>query len=249
MPYLSSIRINPMRTASRRALNNPHIIHGMVAMGLPDGLDSDRPLWRLDTDNPQRPRLTILTRTKPDWHHIVEQAGWPNAEDPFRIEDYTPLFTHLTRGREFAFRLTANPVQNTLKPTKPTPTQQRQLDAGRTRGFRVGHRTATHQLAWLIARTNRHGFTIPTGRTDPTAPGLNDNPHPPPDVRISQRHTLRFHKGNDERRLIVINTATFEGRLTITDPNQLRQTLITGIGPSKSYGCGLLTLAPLPATL
>jgi len=36
----------------------------------------------------------------------------------------------------------------------------------------------------------------------------------------------------------------FDGTATITDPELLRQRLQTGIGRGKSYGCGLLTLAP-----
>lgn len=43
-----------------------------------------------------------------------------------------------------------------------------------------------------------------------------------------------------------MNSVTFEGRLRITDPALLTEHLLTGIGPSKAYGCGLLTLAPLP---
>lgn len=244
MPYLSSIRVNPMRTASRPALRSPHRIHGMIAAALPDGLDGDRPLWRIDHDNPHRPRLTVLTRAKPDWTHVVEQIGWPTADDPYRVEDYSPLFAHLSRGREFAFRITVNPVQNTRSPEKPTPNQQRRMEEGQRRAFRLNHRTAAHQLDWLINRTQRHGFDIPVGSHHPTAPGFDDNPPPAPDVRITHRATVKFTKRN-EQRFIVLTTATFEGRLTVTDPDRLRESLLDGIGPAKSYGCGLLTLAPL----
>jgi len=36
----------------------------------------------------------------------------------------------------------------------------------------------------------------------------------------------------------------FDGTATITDPALLRERMITGIGRAKTYGCGLLTLAP-----
>ena len=39
--------------------------------------------------------------------------------------------------------------------------------------------------------------------------------------------------------------ARFRGELEITDTEQLRDTLINGMGRGKAYGCGLLTLAPL----
>ncbi|MFD0396389.1 type I-E CRISPR-associated protein Cas6/Cse3/CasE [Streptomyces nogalater] len=97
----------------------------------------------------------------------------------------------LTRGREFAFRLTANPVQTVQRPDKPSEQQTQRLKAladthEKQRGFRVAHRTAAQQLAWLLARAERHGFTIPAARTGPTIdlePSAPDGPpaerHPP----------------------------------------------------------------------
>ena len=37
---------------------------------------------------------------------------------------------------------------------------------------------------------------------------------------------------------------TFDGSLTVTDPEKLRHALSNGIGRAKGYGCGMLTLAP-----
>ncbi|MDQ0745874.1 hypothetical protein QF034_000105 [Streptomyces africanus] len=47
---------------------------------------------------------------------------------------------------------------------------------------------------------------------------------------------------------VTLSTATFEGRLRVTDPDTLRASLLGGIGPAKGYGQGLLTLAPLHTT-
>ncbi|MFI6713611.1 type I-E CRISPR-associated protein Cas6/Cse3/CasE [Nonomuraea sp. NPDC050478] len=44
---------------------------------------------------------------------------------------------------------------------------------------------------------------------------------------------------------VVLSTATFEGKLRVTDTAAFTERLLGGIGPAKSYGCGLLTLAPL----
>lgn len=248
MPFLSKVPINPMRDTGRRAVRNPHVVHGMVLAGLPGDPTTQRVLWRLETTNPHRPELLILTETKPDWTHIVEQAGWPHADGgQFDIRDYTPLFTHLATGREFAFRLTARPVENTTKPDKLMPDQQRQLENGRTRGFRIPHRTAAHQLDWLLHRTASWGFEIPLARTGPPAPDLPPEAQPPRDVRISARDTRTFRK-NSHGKPVVLVTATFDGRLRVTDPDLLRDKLLSGLGPGKAYGCGLLTLAPLPGS-
>jgi CRISPR system Cascade subunit CasE len=264
MTYLSRIRINPLRAESRRLLANPRAMHAAIAGGIPGGPDGERILWRLDDDNPHRPHLFVLTRTKPDWTHIVEQAGWPGAGgEHTAIRDYAPLLGQIAHGREFAFRLTASPVQNTQTPVEPTPTQAARIaadtDRERTRGFRLGHRTAAAQLDWFLTRTERWGFDIPASRTDTPAPGLEQPPapaaapepeqrtvdrNPVREVRITARRRHSFVKNGKGPR-VTFHSVTFEGRLRITDAAALTARLLEGIGPSKAYGCGLLTLAPL----
>lgn len=247
MPYLSRIRINPLRADSRKLLSSPRAMHAAVQGGLPGQPDQARTLWRLDQDNPHRPHLFVLTTDKPDWNHLVEQAGWPDADgEHYAIRDYTPLLQQLAPGRSFAFRLTANPVQNTTKPDKLTPRQQARTEAGTTRGFRLGHRTAAAQLNWFLTRTPRWGFDVPT---TPHLDGTHDTDNEPPrDIRITTRQRRSFPKGpgTAKEAHVVMHSVTFEGRLRITDPALLTERLLAGIGPSKAYGCGLLTLAPLP---
>ncbi|MFC9220745.1 type I-E CRISPR-associated protein Cas6/Cse3/CasE [Streptomyces hygroscopicus] len=264
MTYLSRIRINPLRAESRHLLANPRAMHAAVTGGIPEGPDGERILWRLDADNPHRPHLFVLTHSKPDWTHIVEKAGWPDADgEHAAVRDYAPLLDQIAQGREFAFRLTASPVQNTRTPTKPTPAQTARLTADTdhkpTRGFRMGHRTAAAQLQWFLTRTERWGFDIPPSRTDTPASGLGEpttgtiaptgtgawDSHPAREVRITARRRHSFVKNGKGPR-VTFHTATFEGRLRVTDPAAFTTRLLEGIGPSKAYGCGLLTLAPLP---
>lgn len=248
MTYLSRIRINPLRAASRKLLENPRAMHGAVLAGIPDAPTAERTLWRVDTDNPRRPVLLTLTQSRPDWTHIVEQAGWPVADgDHFAIRDYTPLLAQLATGREFAFRVTASPVQNTSTPDKTSPHRTKTPAELHHRSYRLPHRTAAHQLTWFLTRTLHWGFDIPAARTDTPAPGLDSearNAHEPKDVRVTDRTRRTFTKPGT-RVPVTLTTATFEGRLQITDPKLLEAALLGGIGPSKAYGCGLLTLAPL----
>ncbi|MDK0519331.1 type I-E CRISPR-associated protein Cas6/Cse3/CasE [Streptomyces sp. ML-6] len=247
MPYLSRIRINPLRAQSRKLLASPRAMHGAVQAGIPGEPDQSRTLWRLDPDNPHRPQLFVLTANRPDWSHLVEQAGWPDADgEHYAVRDYAPLLRQLAPGRSFAFRLTANPVQNTNRPDKPTTRQQARIDAGDRRGFRLGHRTAEAQLKWFLTRTLRWGFDIPAA---PDLDGIHDAAgEPPRDIRIIARRRRSFGKGSatGKEAHVVMNSVTFEGSLRITDPDILTERLLGGIGPSKAYGCGLLTLAPLP---
>lgn len=76
----------------------------------------------------------------------------------------------------------------------------------------------------------RHGFTVPPGEQKE------------PDVAVRGREQVTFQRQGAN---VTLSTAVFEGRLHVTDADALRSALVSGIGPAKGYGCGLLTLAPV----
>jgi len=233
-------------------------LRGAVLHGLPDDPLSERVLWRLDTDNPYRPDLLVLTRTKPDWAHLVESSGWPAADgEHARVADYRPLLDRIHVGGTYGFRVTANPVQNTANPDKPTATQAAYTAAGGRRSFRIGHRTVETQLGWFLSRTEKWGFKIPEVHGDPPAPGMDEHEVVHADgqpmasnVRITARNRVAFGKGVKGRGKsagsVTLHAITFEGRLEVADIERFATSLLSGIGPAKAYGCGLMTLAPLP---
>lgn len=251
MPYLSKIAINPRRRAGHALLSNPHQLHAAVLTGLANQPVRERVLWRVESNTAHRTDLLVLTENRPSWQGLVEKAGWPGADggEPL-IADYTPLLERLAVGREFAFRLTANPVQSVQRPDRPSTEQNTRMEPSegapaRHRGFRVAHRTAAQQLDWLLGRSQRHGFTIPATETATGIDIATDIPViPAPAVALTARDVLRFRKRHDGPH-VTISTATFQGRLRVTDTDALRTALLGGIGPAKGYGQGLLTLAPL----
>lgn len=248
MTYLSRIWLNPLRSGAQALLRSPENMHAAVLGGLAVQPVTERVLWRLETREQHRAELLVLTDSRPSWAHLVEQAGWPGADGAeAMIRDYQPLLDRLQHGREFAFRLRANPVTATRTPTNPSAAQKEHLATPRPRGVRVPHRTAAHQLTWLTNRVDRWGFTLLQTGTGPA-------------VALTARERLTFAKkargsterlresrGGDEKTCrVVLSTATFDGALRVTDPDLARRTLLDGVGPAKAYGCGLLTLAPLP---
>ncbi len=227
--------MNPLRRQAQTFLRNPHALHAAVLGGLSRQPVSERVLWRLDTDQAHRAELLVLTESTPSWEHLVEQAGWSSADDPQQfVRDYRPLLGRVQYGREFRFRLRANPVSSTRRPTKPSGSQQKQLAQERARGVRVPHRTAAQQLEWLMDRVDRWGF------------GLLDIPDAGPAVRLIDRTQLVFTKTSAvASHRVVLSTATFDGVVRVTDPELARQRLLGGVGSGKAYGCGLITLAPI----
>lgn len=61
------------------------------------------------------------------------------------------------------------------------------------------------------------------------------------DVRHEQMDAVRGQRGNDT---IQHSLTRFDGTARIHDPDNVRAAVIAGIGRGKTYGCGLLSLAP-----
>lgn len=220
MPYLSRVWINPLRTGARVLLQNPQAMHAAVLGGIPVQPVTERVLWRLDEDEPRRPALFVLSRSAPSWEHLVEQAGWAAAQEPqAAVRSYDGLLDKITGGRSFAFRLTANPTQA-------------RAPKGGGKSVRHGHRTAEHQLRWLLDRVEGWGFEVPV---EPRADG--------PAVRVVARARRQFSRKRGTPP-VSLQVVTYEGRMIVHDPEALRAQMLAGFGRAKAYGCGLMTLAP-----
>jgi len=78
--------------------------------------------------------------------------------------------------------------------------------------------------AWLQARCQRLGFAL----DDEAA------------LRVEGYEQHRGKSG-----ALRVSTLDFSGRLRVVDPTALRQTLFSGIGHAKAFGCGLLLVRPI----
>ncbi|MEU3036581.1 type I-E CRISPR-associated protein Cas6/Cse3/CasE [Streptomyces griseoaurantiacus] len=257
--FLSRFRVNTARPGARRLLSSPQAMHAAVMSSFPHILPTDNPapdaarvLWRLDQRSRAEVMLYIVSPDRPDLTHLVEQAGWPAAaaNDPeqpgWQTRPYATFLDRLSTGQRWSFRLTANPV-HTIRRKEGEP---RKLTA---------HLTPVHQMNWLLdaERQKRGGFRIlekpddrrllPHGTTHKGKPHHGDRY----ELTVGDMRNLSFDKsrgsdGNRRGKPVTLVTVTFDGRLEITDPDALRRTLTQGLGRARAYGCGLLTLAPLP---
>lgn len=221
MTSLARLYINPQKRGGRRLLASPQAMHAAVRAAFPPDIDesASRVLWRVDRDQ-HAYTLYVVGPEAPDLDHVVEQAGWSTR--PAEIADMDPFLDALTLGQEWEFRMVGNPV--TSLPAN-----------GGRRGKVVPHVTAAQQVDWLVDKSAKHGFEI----LEHPAGGL--------DVIVDRREDLSFAKreGHDpgSRREVSIRTARFHGSLRVTDVEALRSALTCGIGRSRAYGCGLLSLA------
>ena len=234
MMHLSRIQINPARRQGQRLLASPQAMHAAVLASFPqDGDERGRVLWRVDRDETKR-WLYVVSQPAPDFAHIVEQAGWQTTHDTWAVRPYAQLLGRLETGQRWGFRLTANPTRSTTShgPVRSRHDELQPHAAGsdRPRSKRYGHVTVEQQCSWLLERAERWGFAV-------------DERDGVPDLVVRERRVERFQR---KARTVTVAKATFDGVLTVTDVAAFREVLVSGVGPAKAYGCGLLTVAPLP---
>ncbi|WP_433379369.1 type I-E CRISPR-associated protein Cas6/Cse3/CasE [Streptosporangium sp. CA-115845] len=226
--HLTRFRINTARVGARRLLSSPQMLHAAVMSSFseipPTGNDGPRVLWRIDRNSQAETYLYVVSPAKPDLTHLVEQAGWPET-GRWQTYDYQPFLSKLAAGDRWAFRLTANPVHS-IRRTDQEPTK------------RTAHVGPRHQLRWLLQRQENAGFKVVEKPAEQRLLPEGDE-H---ELIIHDRRQLAFKKAG-QRQSVTLVTATYDGRLEVTDPDALRRTLTRGLGKAKAYGCGLMTLA------
>ena len=234
--FLTKIDLDPARRLARKYLGSPQVMHAVVlrATGGDDGDGPGRVLWRADR-GPATTTLYLLSPSEPDCTQIVAEAGAAGTRS--LTLDYSPFLATLDAGQVWAFRLTANPSYSA--PRGPE-----------VRGKRYGHVTVEQQRRWLIERTPRYGFELvpvsgaaaDSAATSADADAVAANAS----VVVVRRERPVFRRRNpdrDRRDRVTINRTVYEGVARVTDPDALRRALVAGIGRSKAYGCGLMTLA------
>lgn len=211
--YLSRVYLDQERHETMKALARPRLLHGAVEHGFAG--KRQRRLWRIDrrTNDCQ---LLVLSVEEPDFAHLAEQFGFPDAEPLWETKDYRPLLAKLEKGQSWQFRLCANPTRSSAKDKSQKA----------ERGKVFAHVTHDQQKKWLIDRANNCGIILDENAFD-----------------VVHTNWYRFSNNQSEKRRITIRTATFEGVLTVDDPDRFKSVLVNGMGRAKAYGCGLLTIA------
>lgn len=240
--FLTKIDLDPHRRQARKYLGSPQVMHAVIMKATSTGVfsddtegshhdhDSGRVLWRVD-EGAFGTTLYILSPRKPDVTQLEEEAAVAGTKA--RTLDYQPFLNLLEDEQVWAFRLTANPAYSAS------------MGPG-VRGKRFGHVTAEQQIGWLLSRSTRNGFTIID--RDEGKRKLNNiiGELETASVLVARRERPVFSRNRPDqpgKDRVTINRTVYEGILQITNVQTLRHILTNGIGPSKAYGCGLMTLA------
>lgn len=236
--YLTRFPINVSRRSALRMMGSPYSMHAALEACFPsvetDGpvnpqAEEGRLLWRLDRGT-RGTCLYIVSPERPSLIGLDEQLGFPDIAPQYQTCDYAPFLESLANGQTVSFRLVANPV-----------VQRSEGDGHKV----LPHVTARHKLAWLIGDQAVTGTTDDASRL--TLSGLtlcSDGAEP--QIMLTESTTLPLHKKG--HRKVNIAMARYDGIANISDADALRRVLTHGLGRSKSFGCGLMTVTPVAGT-
>lgn len=206
--YLSRVEIDDNNRQKIKDLTHLGAYHNWVESSFPGEVAQNkrlRHLWRIDRLKGRR-YLLIVSQEKPDLVKL-QRYGVANTA---MTKDYQTFMRKIQNGSVMRFRLVANPTY-------------------RTDGKVYPHITVEQQKNWLLARTEKAGFKIPTDQSENYSFDI-----------VSRDWPVLYHK-----RRIRLSRVAFEGELRVTDASKLRSALTNGIGREKAYGMGMLTVIPL----
>ncbi len=179
-------------------------------------------LFRIDPLPGNRAVILVQSAPKPDWDYAFHNADYLLAAPP-QVKSFDPNYANRQHLR---FRLLANP-------TKRFSRNSREKDGQPVAERWVGKRVpvpAEELYEWLARRADTAGFSIVKDSTT-VQPGY---------VYVNKTPSDTGHR---------LRSVRYDGTLTVTDPARFRDTLVRGIGPGKAFGFGLLSVAPVKASL
>lgn len=214
--YLSRLQLDLRnRQVWRQVIRNPYTVHQLVMRGFADGVKREKAqvLHRLEVGD-EAAVLLVQSDVEPDWSTVEpDYLAVAGAYDFLPNPAIKPLKLPLQRDQVLSFRLQAN----------PTKKMRRLENDPRKHSNRVPLVHEEQQIEWLKKRGETAGFRVRQ-------------------VTISRPQQQKIWKQKGEKP-ITLYSVRFEGHLQVTDPEALREAIQKGIGPSKAFGCGLLSLA------
>ncbi len=262
--YLSTLLIdvgmNPDRPRPGRTwLRNRYRVHQRLSMGFPsetkksddaEFLEPFKPeqfgkevhvprakdagfLFRIDP-KPGTGRVVIIVQsaTKPDWEYAFQNADHLLAASP-QVKSFHPRFEH---HQQLMFRIFANPVRKVCRHSRDLAGN---LFEERWYGKRVPVPT-TDLDTWLEHRAEPYCLDKKTSGGKRSLPGFRLQNIM--QIQAGYVYVSKTQNQGDGRR---IRSALYDGILLVTDADHFRNTLYRGIGPSKAFGFGLLSVAPV----
>lgn len=186
--------------------------------------EQHRALWKLfpDRETEQRDFLYRVEQlVKGQGAAVIMQSLIePQQANEVELQAFREMSLNLREGQCLRFRLRANPVKTIKDEDKGTISKN-----GKTfsKTVRVPLIREDQQQDWLARKF------AGVAQLD--------------SVIIQQELPMNFRKSR-EKRSGKIQSVLFDGIVNVLNPHAFKVLVTQGVGPAKSFGCGMLTLAP-----
>jgi len=228
-------------------VRNPYRIHQRILMAFADAMPNHAEeksgkerdchqsiLYRMDAEAGLQ-RVFVLSTAEPDWGKAFHNASvLLDARRPCVTREVSIM---VRRGQTWRFRLRANATRRA--PSSP-------IDKENKKRPRFAVKEAG-QIPWLQRQGDMHGFSVTPEWVRVMSSGM----------QVSWRKKLeesseveaaqcdpKDAKGMFKNKLMKHWRVDYEGILQVTCPTKYVDALISGIGPGKAFGFGLLSIAP-----
>lgn len=182
-------------------------------------------LWQFFPDRPDENRsflFRVETIVKGQSAQLLMQSmEKPSAGTKAELLACREILLRLQEGQLLRFRLRANPIK-TIKDAEKGVVEKKGKNFTRTARVPLIHEE--QQQAWLERKFENVALLQ--------------------SLNIQKELVLNFRK-HKEQRSGKIQPVLFNGVFQVLNPTALVQMMEQGIGPAKSFGCGLLSIAPV----
>lgn len=229
--FLSTFVLNVRDRNVRRDLGRPYEMHRTLMNSYPHPRVANRCdlLFRIEPSRGGAPVVLVQTRDDPE--------GWKGLWDGYLLgrAETKALELPFAAGQRLRFRLRANPTKRVAK--------KNQRLGGAMAGKRIGLSSEADHIRWLLRKAERGGFRIPGEWVDARDPEESE-PIQLPNFCIDAipEGRNRNSKPGCGGAFVAVR---FDGVLVVTDPEQFNASVANGIGSGKSFGFGLLSVAPI----
>ncbi len=214
--YLSKLVLNPMNWKARRDFSSPYETHRTISNLFPDS-DVRKYLFRIEQLDRKSSEMAILVQSeeKPDMKSLEKGYLLENTPKPKAL-DKDKLKEVFAKKGTYNFRITANAT--TKREGKKFPIYDEE-----------------GQKRWMVKKAETHGFKLLSLRFASFTFG---------DKRKTEK--LKGKKiAKENKKNLYFLAVKYEGVLKITEPEKFYEVFAKGLGPSKAFGFGLLSIAPV----
>ena len=216
--YLTRMYLNGARRGARNLLGSPQRMHAAVMFAFPPGASAAAASERVLWRVDRSASTTTLYVSSPARPDLTHVVE--QAGWPSGTEHWQTVDLDPFLGRLQAGQQWV--FRLTANPVRSI------RDPDRGRGSVRAHVTVAQQESWLRDRAKGWGFEVEA-------------------VSVTGRRHATFGRHTDgTSNQVTVATATYDGVLAVADAELLRSAMTSGVGRAKAYGCGLITLAPLP---